>query len=110
MRILTHLPIDSHYQAAVSQDEEIAEDMAQRQDPNASSAPPSFVGYSREVELLTYQANLLHQLIHTTIAVNSTKPPSRPKLLPTPTTALDRAMQRREKREIDDLATRFGVA
>ncbi|QXN74231.1 tail assembly chaperone [Gordonia phage Cafasso] len=108
--IIADLPISSRYQSALAMDEEVAAILAEQVDPDAPAPPPSFTGYSREIELATYQANLLQQLIYTLIAVNSTKSPARPSLLPTPKSALTVALEEREKREIDDLAHRFGVS
>lgn len=97
LNIIDHLPGNSHFVAAMADDEELA-----AQAPEPKPSPPPLSSWTPEVERLTLIADRLGEVVtavHNTVATKPSKPP-RP--LPRPQTAHDRikTQRRRAKRDL----------
>lgn len=91
LRMVDQLPRDSHYQAALYDDPEMALELARRQE-EAGDRDLGLVDWTHERELLTVLVDAVRQLTSTLIGVNS-KTGKGPKVphMPRPRTATDRA-------------------
>ncbi|MFE9337768.1 hypothetical protein [Streptomyces sp. NPDC007063] len=97
LNLIEHLPGDSHYLAAVANDDELVE-----QAPEPKPGPPPLHTWTPEVDKLTLIADRLGEAvtaIHNTVAKRPQRPPPR---LPRPQTAQDRikTKRRREKHHL----------
>jgi hypothetical protein len=93
LRVIGRLPPQSHYKAALADDDELAE----RSPPPVPGAPRvPLTGYSRTHELLAALLDAVNEL-HATLTAAHTKGGKRPPVrrTPRPVTALQRAEHRR---------------
>lgn len=111
LTLIDQLPSHSRYVAAVHEDEELIEHLAdQLDDEDGPSPPPPLTEWSAEVERLTLIADRLGELITLLAAVNSKKKPQPYRHLPRPVTARQRAERRRRERKRDLIAERLAAA
>ncbi|WP_289009968.1 hypothetical protein [uncultured Thermomonospora sp.] len=106
--LIDQLPRHSRYLAAVADDDEVADQLAD--EPDGPPPPPPLTEWSAEVERLTLIADRLGELITLFAAVNSKKKPPPYRNLPRPVTARQRAERRRRERKRDLIAERLAAA
>lgn len=95
------LPRDSHYVAAVADDDEVAEQAG----PQPSKRqPPPLTDWTPEVERLTNLEDLIRNLVALANAQVSGKNPKPPKPSLRPETALQRIEKRMDRAEYERLA------
>lgn len=92
MNLIDHLPSDSYFAEALSQDEELAEQLADRPESDRKERVSEWSPLRAELVAIVER---LESLQATIIATSGGKP-SRPKPRPRPETALDRV--RRQQR------------
>ncbi|GAA4845476.1 hypothetical protein GCM10023201_40910 [Actinomycetospora corticicola] len=109
LRLMQRLPPESHYKAALLDDEELAEERiaAEQADGErrSSKSKPPLVGETQERALLRSIAGALPRIEHAVYAVNAPKgkagrPPTG---LPSPETAEDRVRSRLGDADVEDL-------
>lgn len=110
LRLVQHLPPESHYKAALLDDEELATERIEAEErgelaPPSRKSRPSLVGESQERALLRAIASALPRIEHAVFAVNAPKgkagrPPSG---LPSPETAEDRVRSQRGDADVEEL-------
>lgn len=92
LNIIDHLPADSHFVAAMADDDELA-----AQAPPPKPGPPQLQTWTPEVEKLTLIADRMGEVVtavYNTVAKKPSRPPPR---LPRPQTAHDRVRVRRRR-------------
>lgn len=92
LNLIEHLPGDSHYLAAVANDDELAE-----QAPEPKPGPPPLHTWTPEVDKLTLIADRLGEVVAAVYSTNAKKPPKPPPRLPRPQTAYDRIKTKRRR-------------
>jgi hypothetical protein len=88
-----HLPRTSAYHAAVADDDELAEMLADQ--PEAASSPPRLSEFGPDVQVLAEIRDLLASLIGVQIA-RAGKKPKKIKPYPRPVSAIERVRKRRQ--------------
>jgi hypothetical protein len=94
LALIDRLPRDSHFIAALADDDDLADELADEDD--GPPPPPPLTEWSPVVDRLTAVVDLLGQLIATTAGAAGAKakpPPPQPR----PVTARDRAKRRRRE-------------
>lgn len=96
LRLAARLPAHSQYKAAAADDDDLAEQLADRAEGESAQAWMTMLGWTPERALLTALVEAVGDLTAITIAVNSEggKVPDAPRL-PRPALALDRIEKRR---------------
>jgi len=111
LTLIDQLPSHSRYVAAVHEDEELIEHLADQLDDEGPSPPPPLTDWTPEVERLTAIIDRLGELIAVTAAANSKQGKVRPpKPSPRPVTAVDRARRRRRERKHAIVQQRLAAA
>lgn len=95
------LPSNSHYIAALADDEELAASM----DGDPAPRPPKLTEWSPEVAAIVASFDRLGDVLCTLIAANGMQPPKIPPY-PRPVTAAERIKQRRRMQKHQDLVAR----
>lgn len=85
LRLVEHLPRESHYKAALADDEDLARRYLDQVGDEASTSEPTFEGFDRHLEALYVVVDLLNALCVMT-AGNDDKPEP----MPRPQPAIDR--------------------
>jgi len=99
--VVTGLPSDSHYVAALADDEELA--ASTEADPKPR--PPRLTEWSPEVQALAATVDRLGDVLRVLVAANGGNPPKIPHY-PRPVTASERVKQRRRMRDHQALVAR----
>ena len=119
IRFLSRLEQGTLYHSALMNDEEVAqqsleryieEDRKRKPGQDEKSSGPSFVGYTREVELLTTAVNAILQNVFVTAHLMSGSKGERPARIPTPRSRFEALRDAYDNSYSDDLAARFGLA
>lgn len=110
LRLTQRLPPDSHYKAALLDDEELATERIEAEErgeltPPPRKSKPSLIGETQERALLRAIASALPRIEHAVYAVNAPKgkagrPPTG---LPSPETAEDRVRSQRGDADVEEL-------
>lgn len=100
--VIRGLPRDSHYVAAVADDEE----MAAQSDPPAGAAHPRMTDWSPETERLANLEDLMRVQVSLLAAQLSQKKPKRPQPAARPVTAWERAARRRRWEQHREIVSR----
>ncbi|WP_431881817.1 hypothetical protein [Micromonospora chalcea] len=97
LAVVDHLPRNSAYMQALTDDEDWARAILARPDPD-EPAPPSvrLADWSPELEMLTNLYDRLGELVRV-VAMTGGGKPARPKPAPRPRTAIDRIRARQRK-------------
>lgn len=102
LNLIDRLPVDSHYAAALAQDDELLElAMAEHPGPMPTRSP-STTEFTPVVELLAAVYDAIRVQTATLLAVNGNKP-EQPKPWPRPETARDRQRKRQFKQGALDI-------
>ncbi|WP_329520503.1 hypothetical protein [Spirillospora sp. NBC_01491] len=110
LNLIDRLPRDSHYVAAMADDDDLADQLAAREDDKTPAPPPPMTDWSADQATLTLIADRLGELLTLTAAANSKKKPPSYKPLPRPVTAAQRAKRRRRERKYELVTTALATA
>ena len=106
LNLIDRLPRNSHYMAALADDDELAEHI----DDDASAPLPPLTEWSADHAVLTVIAERLGDLLAATAQANSGKKVPSPRPLPRPDTALKRKVKRRREFKRDLIRDRLATA
>jgi hypothetical protein len=98
LNLIDHLPRNSHYYQAISDDELFAEQVLDADTPS-SQGTRLMTEWTPETEMLTNIYDRLGEQIAVALAVGGAKKPARPKPMVRPKTAMDRVKRKRRERE-----------
>jgi hypothetical protein len=101
LNLIDGLPSHSAYQEALALDEELAEQVADRDEPTAEYRP-RITEWSPTEQLLAALYDRMGEVVAAVVASAGGKP-TMPEGWPRPETAADRVLRRKQKQEYDDL-------